>query len=136
MTGNRPIGGTFEDVGETINQSVVTPVVDEIGKAIETGIQSVVGTPAQTAQQKQQKADEDQQKMAGWRWRLQKIKELKDAQKKDREEKAQKELQAKQQEEQSEKEETQIDQFEIVKKSREVNPEAKGKIEIKRGVGG
>src|SRR3990167_2994257 len=100
MTGNRPIGGTFEDVGETINQSVVTPVVDEIGKAIETGIQSVVGTPAQTAQQKQQKADEDQQ------------------------------------EEQSEKEETQIDQFEIVKKSREVNPEAKGKIEIKRGVGG
>lgn len=136
--GNHPIGGTFEDAGETINQSVVRPVTDEVGKAIEAGIQSVVGTPAQTQQQRQEKAQEDQKKLAEWRWRLHKIKELQDAQNKIREEQKKKLLMMQQQEEQAKKEKKQVKELEIFKKQKEVNPEiqAKGKAEIKRGVGG
>ena len=148
MAGNRPIGGTFEDVGETINQSVVKPVTDEVGKAIEAGIQSVVGgqsvDPQQksfdSAQDKQQKNLEDQEKIAEWRWKLQKLKELEEAQRKVREEEKQKSLDYAQdkQEEQDKKEKTEVKKFEVFKKQKEVNPEiaAKGKAEIKRGVGG
>lgn len=138
MNGNRPIGGTFEDVGESINQSVVKPITDEVGKAIEVGDQFIVGTPVQTQQQRQDKTREDQQKISQWRWRLQKIKELSDKQKKIAEEQKQKEVQAKQAEEQTKKEKFQIKQFEVFKKQKEVNPAlaSKGKMEIKRGVGG
>ena len=138
MAPNRPIGGTFEDVGEQINQSVVKPVVDEVGKAIEAGIQSVVGGQSVDPQQIQQQKSEDQKKISEWRWRLQKIKELQEAQRKIREEEKQKLLQGQQQEEQAKKEKTEVKKFEVFKKQKEVNPEtaAKGKAEIKRGVGG
>ena len=134
----KPIGGTFEDVGESINQSVVKPITDEVGKAIEAGIQSVVGGSTVTPQDKQKKNLEDQQKIAQWRWRLQKLKELEEAQTKVREEQKQKQLMVLQQEEQAKKDKTEVKEFEVFKKQKEVNPEiqAKGKAEIKRGVGG
>ena len=136
----KPIGGTFEDVSETINQSVVKPVTDEVGKAIEAGIQSVVGGSTVTPQDKQKKNLEDQQKIAQWRWRLQKLKELEEAQTKVREEQKQKSLDyaRDKQEEQAKKDKTEVKEFEVFKKQKEVNPEiqAKGKAEIKRGVGG
>lgn len=138
MALNRPIGGTFEDVGETLNQTVIRPVVDEVGKAIEAGIQSVVGGQTVDPQHKQQKQVEDQKNLAEWRWRLQKIKELEDSQRRIRDEQKKKQLAVQQQEEQAKEENVQVKEFEIFKKQKEVNPEiaAKGKAEIKRGVGG
>ena len=71
------IGGTFEDV----NTSVVKPVKDEVGQAIETGTQSVVYGPPPQSQNPQnlqpidndhnkQKQLEDQKKMAETRRKL------------------------------------------------------------------
>lgn len=151
MSIGKPIGGTFEDIGEVVNQSVVRPISDEVGKAVEAGIQSVVGGQAHTTQKQsfdtstslsardRQSRLEDQKKIAQWRWRLQKLKELEEAQRRIREDEKRKQLLRQQEEEeQTKKEKKQIKQFDMFKKQKEVNPEiaAKGKAEIKRGVGG
>lgn len=140
---SRIIGGTFEDVGET----VVKPVTDEVGKAIEQGVQTVVYGPKQaTSQQNQPKQPfdsaqgklEEQKKLQAWRFRLEQLKKLEEAQKKVREEEKQKMLQRQQSFDSAQDKKKQIRQFEIVKKSQALHPAiaAKGKAEIKRGVGG
>jgi|SRR3989344_1174890 len=138
MNGNRPIGGTFEDIGENLNQSVVRPVTDEVGKAIEAGMQSVVGGQRMDPQQKLKKEEEDKKKLSEWRWRLQKLKELDEVQKKIREDEMRKKLSKQKAEQQSQQKNKQAKQFEVFKKQKEVNPEigSKGKAELKRGVGG
>ena len=140
--GNRPIGGTFEDIGEALE-----PVKDEVGKAIEAGIQSVIPPAKQpTPRQKQQPFGfaqgkqklEEQQKLTDARRKIKWWQDLEEAQRKIREEEKQKLLQRQQQEKQAKQEKVQVKEFEIFKKQKEVNPEiqAKGKAEIKRGVGG
>lgn len=127
----KPIGGTFEDVGD----AVVKPVADEVGKAIEQGVQAVVTGPKQlTPQQLQQKQvdktnnlQEARRKIAWWR-------NLDEAQRKVREAEKQKQMQSLQVTQQQQ----QVKQFEITQKKKEdINLQrTKTKTEIKAGVGG
>lgn len=139
MANVKPIGGTFEDIGETM-----APVKDAVGEAIEQGIKSVVQpapklTPQQQAQRQQQKITE-QQKIAEARYKINYWNRLKEEQKKVREQKKQQDFGKKQeeQEEEQKRQDQKIKQFIIQKKAVEVNPALarKGKAEIKGGVGG
>ena len=128
----KPIGGTFEDV----NDALVKPAADVVGKAIEAGVQAVVaGAKQLTPQQLQQKQtdktnqlQEERRKIAWWR-------NLDEAQKKVREAEKQKQMQKVQVTQQQQQ---QVKQFENVQKQKEdLNLQrAKTKTEIRLGVGG
>ena len=144
---NKIIGGTFEDIKEEVNKDVVEPVKDEVGQAIEAGVQAVMGAKPPTPQQKpaapaqrgeQQKKLEEQNKLTDARRKISWWQDLSARQKQVREEGKQKNLQKQQEEDQKKKEKKQVKQFEIVQKEQQLHPEiaAKGKAEIKRGVGG
>ena len=126
------IGGTFEDIGETI----VKPVVDEVGKAIETGTQSVVygaNPPGQDPKQQAQKESDRQKKIADWRWVLQRQQEQASAQAKVRAEAKQKENQQTQVKQQ----EKQVKDLKTAKKKENIAlKQATTKTEIRGGVGG
>lgn len=122
----KPIGGTFEDVGESL-----APVKDAVGQALEQGVQSVVG-PQLTPQQLQEKQQKDQKQLAYTReW----LGDLQRAQEKVRAENKQKEEQ-RLKAQQEEKQVTEMKKEE--KKKKPVNPAIAyaGKVEIKRGIGG
>lgn len=139
MANVKPIGGTFEDIGEAM-----APVKDAVGEAIEQGVKSVIQpapklTPKQQAQKQQQKAEE-QKGMAEARYQLDWWKKLAAEQNQVRNIKKQEDfgkIQQEQEEEQK-KQDSKINQFIIQKKAAEVNPALarKGKAEIKGGVGG
>lgn len=140
----KPIGGTFEDISD----AVVKPISDEVGKAIEQGVQAVVGGPKQLTPQpadatrlsdegkamagkqamEQANLIEARRKIAWWR-------ALDEAQKKVREAEKQKQMQRKQVVQQQQQ---QVKQFESTQKKKEdLNLQrAKAKTEIKAGVGG
>lgn len=127
------IGGTFEDV----NEAVVKPVTDEVGKAIESGVQSVVQGPVQKSAPQQPfegKQLEDQKKLVEARRKIDWWKTLGEAQRKAREEERQKQMQRVQEE----KKKQEVKQFTIQQKKRQLPAEiaARGKAEIKRGIGG
>ena len=135
MANRNPIGGTFE----TINEIVVKPVTDEVGKAIEQGVQSVIGVPKpQPTQNPQsnslQSTPVDNSKMLEARRRLDWYKNLESQQKRIREAQKQKQAEASKQVD----EKKQIKQFEIVKKQKKdiALTQAKTKTEIRGGVGG
>ncbi len=140
-SGKGSIGGTFEDIGE----AVVKPVVDEVGKMVEIGAQSVGvpkanPDPRQNPGQNQPTSDiatkqvEEQQKIARWRFWLNRQKQLSNEQKRVRDETKQKETQRLQ----VETEEKKIKQFEIVKKEKknQVLAQQQRKTEIRGGIGG
>lgn len=139
MASIKPIGGTFEDIGEAM-----APVKDAVGEAIEQGIKSVLQpapklTPQQQAQRQQQKAEE-QKGMAEARYQIDWWKNLAAEENKVRNIKKQQDFGKKQeeQEEEQKKQDAKIEQFIIQKKEVEVNPALarKGKVELKGGVGG
>ena len=139
MANIKPIGGTFEDMGEA-----VAPVKDAVGEAIEQGVKSIIQpapklTPQQQVQRQQQKVTE-QKEMAGARYKIDWWKNLAAEQNKVRGQTQQETNIQKQQEQEEEqkKQEAKIKQFVIQKKQQEVNPALarKGKAEIKGGVGG
>lgn len=125
--GKGPIGGTFEDISE----AVVKPVTDELGKAIEVGVKSVVGSPnpqpATQVKQEEQQKSEVRRKIEFW-------KKLDEEQRKVRDAERQKQMQ----QQQVVTQEKQIKQFEIVKKKKENKALsfAQRKTEIRGGVGG
>ena len=132
--GKSGIGQLATDIGE----AVIKPVVDEVGKVIEEGAQSIVGTPKalDPAVQQKKKVEEEKRKQ----WALKVIdwnKQLELAQQKVRQENLQK-LQAQQQEEQQKK---QVKQFRVIEKQQkdqqltQIQREAT-KAERKGGVGG
>lgn len=127
----KPIGGTFEDVGESL-----APVKDAVGQALEQGVQSVIGSqltpqPFDSAQGKQKKQEDQKQLAYTRKW----LGDLQRAQEKVRAENKQKEEQRLQQQQQ-EKQVTEMKKEE--KKKKPVNPAIAyaGKAEFKRGVGG
>lgn len=136
------IGGTFEDIGE----AVVKPVIDEVGRAAEQGIQTTVHGPTyqpttnpsqdQTARvaNENQRAAVDQGKAAEVRRRLNWIANLQQGQKKEEQQKKQKITE----EEQQEQQKKQIIQFESVKKENKniALQRVQQQKEIKGGVGG
>lgn len=129
-------------VAKDISESLVKPVTDEVGKAIEEGAQSVVGggayqnKPIDPVEQKR-KQEEDVKKK---QWAMNVInwnKQLDSAQQKVRQEQKQKEQQKKQEEEEKKK----VKQFEVLeqqKKSQAMTAlqRESRKTEIKGGVGG
>jgi hypothetical protein len=137
-TAVRPIGGTFEDIQEEANENVVEPVKDQIGQAIEVGVQAVVGAKPPTPQQQQQKKVEEQGQLMEARRKIAFWTDIANKQKQVREEEKQKQQMKKQEEEQEKQEKVQKKQMDINVKSQQLHPEiaAKGKGEIKRGVGG
>lgn len=124
------IGGTFEDIGE----AVVKPVVDEVGRAIETGTRAVAygaNPPGQDPKQSSQKETDRQKKISDWRWVLQKQQEQANAQTKVRQEYKQKHFQETQVVEQERK----AKNLQVTKKKENIALwQAKTKTEVKDGV--
>lgn len=142
------IRGAVSEIGEQVQQAVVKPVKDQVGQALEEGAQSVVDTPKPQQQAQQQNS---QQKMQAIRQEESNIKQQDqvkirnihrflnqfntDSQRLGQLRQA--EQQKKAQEEQEavkKKEEKQLEE----QKKQAMHPAlaAKGKSEIKRGVGG
>lgn len=125
----------------TLSEAVAKPVVDEVGKAIEVGVQSVTGsTPKPQDPLTQQKKQEAEQKKKAWAlsvidW----YKKIQEKQAQVRQNNLQQD-QAKRTQEEEDKEKAQIKQYEVVKKQEQVLPpgvaQAQGKVEKKGGVGG
>ena len=131
------IGQVVADVGE----AVVKPVVQEVGKAIEEGVQSVVSGPQpQQSQQHQPPVEKqaDEAKRLAWaKHVIEWNKNLQEAQAKVRQEEQQKMAQQKQEATQ----EKQVEQSEAIEQKRRTQQMnaaqlAGRKTEIKRGVGG
>lgn len=130
-SGKGPIGGTFEDVGEAI----VKPVVDEIGKAIEAGVQAVTPQKTLDPATQQQKQISDQKNLVEARRKVEWWKALEAERNRVRQQNQQK-LQAQGQQIQA-KQQEKIKQFEIVKKKDNIAlKEAQFKTEKRGGVGG
>ena len=120
------------DVGE----AVVKPVSDEVGKAIEQGVQSTVSGPQIDPAVQQQKQLEEQKKRNEAIWVINKYKKLDQAQLQVRQEARQKEMQKKQEEEQQKQ---QVQQYKVVEQQKEQQvmavKQAQTRAEIKRGGG-
>ena len=136
------LGQLAQDIGEAIFE----PVKDQVGQAIEEGVQSVIGIPTdpQTKPQpaaldpavRQQRRADENQKKAEWNWRLQQYQKLEQQQKVDRQ-RLQQQAMKKQEEE---KEEKKVEQFKIIEKDKKSQSlaaqQAARKTEIRGGVGG
>ncbi len=121
--------------GGGIVEAVVKPVVDEVGKAIEVGVQSVMGTTPDPAAK--QKKDEENAKKKDWALKvIAWNKKLDEDARRVRMEKQQQEHQKQQvqaQEDQAKKQEV------VVKKQQQqaqVVREAQTRSEVRKGVGG
>ncbi|MFH0937565.1 MAG: hypothetical protein V1808_04740 [Candidatus Daviesbacteria bacterium] len=124
-----------------VNEAVVKPVVDEVGKAIEEGVQSVVSGPPKASPQdpatQQTKQAEETKKKAWATHVIDWYKKIDEEQAKVRQAKQQ-ELTQKQQEEQQKKEVKQFESLQQEKKKEQLTAVqlAARATEIKRGVGG
>lgn len=129
------IGQTIAGVGE----SVAKPIVDELGKVLETAGQSITGSssqPQQTPEDEQKKKlDEDKKKQ----WALRVIewnKQLQTNQQKVRQEEEQKKAAQIQAEQQQKK----VKQYELIEKQQKSQQvavaQAQRKTEVRGGVGG
>jgi hypothetical protein len=139
MVGVKPIGGTFEDIQEEVTTAVIEPIKDQVGEAIEAGVQSVIAAKPITPQQKQQKKQEEQKGLIEARRKIAWWQNLSADQQKVREEEKQRIEMKKQQEEQVEQQKAQSEQVKEQNKAAEVNPAlaaATNKSETKKGLGG
>lgn len=143
MTDNfkQKISEEFEDLEENVQQSIVKPVQDEVGKAIETATQAVFGPtdPAKIQQQEQEQAkkkQEDQKKLINVKRFLSQMAQDEHRLKQQRQEEQQKE----QEKEQDEKEVVQTQEIQKQKKKTSFAQEhikaEQSKAERKLGVGG
>lgn len=127
------VGQIVADVGE----AVINPVKDEVGKFIETGIQSVTGSAPKTLDplEQQKKQAEELKKKQEANWIIEKYRQTDQEQAQVRQKATQEEQKKKQEVQQKQ----QVKQYEMVKKQQAVNVsvrEAQTKTETKRGVGG
>jgi hypothetical protein len=121
-----------------ITEAVVKPVADEVGQAIEQGVQSVVSTPKPVDPVAQQKKQQEEQKRKEWALKVIEFnKQLQSAQQQVRQENQQKQSE----EQQKKQEEAQVKQYKIVEKQKKdqqlttTQREAR-KTELRGGVGG
>lgn len=132
------VGAAISQGAKDIHEAVVKPVVDEVGKAIEEGVQAVVSGPKVLDPQAQQKKQEEEQKRKAWALRvIDWYKKLQDEQLKVRQAKQQQQMQV----QQSDQQEKQVKQFKVMeeqKKKTEMTQlqRASRKSEIKGGMGG
>ncbi len=130
----------IKGIAADISEAVVKPVSDEVGKAIEQGVQSVIKGPGQNSPSNQQInpqqiKQEEQVKLAETRRKLDWWKNLADAQNKVRAEQKQKEEERLKVMEKKKE----IKQFEVTKKKQALAAsvrEAQTRTEAKKGVGG
>ena len=132
------VKGAMQNIGE----AVVKPVVDEVGKAIEVGVQSVLNrqpvqqstTPQIDPLQQQQIKTTEQIGLVDARRKIKYWQDLGNAQAKVREDQKKKEQERLQEDPQKKK----IKQFEIQEKKKEniALQQAKTKTEVRKGVGG
>lgn len=131
----------IKGIAVDIHEAVVKPVSDEVGKAIEQGVQSVVKGPGQNPPSNQtpvnpaQKKQEEQTQLAETRRKLDFWRNLSEAQNQVRAEQRKKEEERLKVEEKKKE----IKQFEVEKKKRSLSAavrEAQTKTEAKKGVGG
>lgn len=127
----------LSQVATDVKEAVVKPVVDEVGKAIEQGVQSVVNPQSLDPAVQEKKKQEEEKKRQHVLRTIDWYKNIEDAQAKVRYEQQQK-IQAKNQEEQQNK---QVKQFEVIEKQKKqaqlthLEKESR-KTELKGGVGG
>lgn len=131
------VKGTLSQLGADIQEAVVKPVTDEVGKALETGVKTVIhgpqSTPVDPNLQAQKKVEEEKRKQWAHRvidWH----KNLANEQHKVRMQKQQKqteETQVKQQEEQ-------VKNVQLEQRKKQIPAElaAKNTTERRKGVGG
>lgn len=131
------IGGALKQAAVDVGEAVAKPVSDEVGKAIEQGVQSTVASPQIDPAAQQQKQEEDQKRRD---WAIKVIewnKNLQASQAKVREEQQQKELQKKQEEEQ---EKQKVQQYKVVQQQKRQQvmavKQAQTRTEVKKGPGG
>lgn len=127
-------GGFKQAVAETLAK----PVIDEVGKAIEQGVQSVVGGQKLDPAVQQQKRAEEQRKRQEVLRRIEWFKKLEVGHQQFAQQKKQKEQQ-KLQEEQQKKQNVQQKAFEQQQKQQQVavaTRNAQTRTETKKGVGG
>lgn len=133
------IGGALKQAAVDVNEAAVKPVVDEVGKAIEEGVQSTVTGPKPLDPAMQQQKRVDEQKRKDWavhviNWN----KQIQQEQQKVRGSKQQEQMQKSQEESEKQK----VKQFKLVEKQQKQQVQmntaqlAARKAEIKRGVGG
>lgn len=133
------VKGAMQNIGE----AVVKPVIDEVGKAIETGTQSVLNRPPSGQQPttpsldpalQQQAQATEQVGLSDARRKIKYWQDLASAQAKVREDQRQKEQERLQEDPQRSK----IKQFEIQEKKKQniALQQAKTKTEVRKGVGG
>ena len=135
-------GGIGSMIAEAA-KAVAEPIKDEIGQAIETGVQSVVGTaptpqdPA-TAAATDVKKNEEEQKKAEYKWIIEKNKRLETELQVVRQKKAAEEQKTQEANQQQE----QVKQYKAVEKTQQRDnmarqvQEAKTRSETRKGVGG
>lgn len=130
--GNSAIGEAIQ----TVNEAVVEPIKDEVGKMVEVGVQSITGSTSDP-QKQARKQQEDQKKLAEAQYRIQWWKDLAAKQaglnQQDKQEQAQKQ--------QDKQEDKQVKQYEIVQKKQErkqAEEITRSRAELKagKGVGG
>lgn len=138
--GKSPLGGMMGVMGEV----VAKPVIDEVGKAIEVGVQSVFNKNSQQQPQpttstldpaiQQQTQQQEQTGLTDARRKIKYWQDLNLAQAKVREDQKKKEQERLQEDPQKKK----IKQFEIQEKKKEniALQQAKTKTEVRKGVGG
>lgn len=132
------IGGAVFQGAKDLREAIVKPVVDEVGKALEEGVQTVVSGPKAIDPAAQKKKQEEEQAKKAWALRvIDWYKKLQDEQLKIRQAKQQQATQA----QQSEQQEKQANQFKVMEEQKKQNQmtelqRASRKSEIKGGVGG
>lgn len=133
------VGKAIGQIPQALNEAIVTPLKDEVGKALELGGQSVglipspIKDPAEEAKRKVEE-EKKKQNIKVFLQQYQADQQRLQAQKQQLE----KEKMQKPEEEKQKKQIKQFETFEKNKKSSEINPQGQGRPEIKlgKGVGG
>ncbi|MCL5409498.1 MAG: hypothetical protein M1607_01400 [Patescibacteria group bacterium] len=128
----------IKQLPQDIGEAVIKPVVDEVGKALEVGVQSVTGSYPQAQlnpEEQAKKKEEEEKKKQEFLWRLDKMSATANEQAKVRAAQQQ-QLQSQHQEKQVEKVK-QLDELEKEKQQQaEDLAQAQRRTEVRKGVGG
>jgi hypothetical protein len=127
----------LSSVAKLAGEAVVKPVTDEFGKIVETGAQSLTGTPAQANQNSPQTQPDPQKKQAE-QTKIINIRQFLTKLQTQEQQYAQQQMlkkQLEQQKTQEEQERKQVKQFEFVQKQQKITTlqQAQRHVELKKG---
>ncbi len=127
--------GPVRNVADSMGEAVVNPVKDEVGAAIEAGVQSVIGTqkPLDPQQEAKKKVDEGRKRQNIIRF----LNQYNTDRQRFQIQKQQEEQRKLAQDQKKQQEKMKVKQIQIVKKQNiEAVKQAQTRTEAKRGVGG